>query len=104
MLIVLVYYATFDDKRYRAAAAAYGGKAPPEARLLPAVVGSVLFPAGMFVFALTNRPEIHWIVSTLASIVFSIGHGLIALGLINFMIDSYVIYAASVCEYFFLRP
>ena len=43
-----------------------GGKAPPEARLIWATIGSLLFFAGMFVFAWTGRPDIHWTIPVIA--------------------------------------
>ena len=70
--------------------------APPEARLPPAIVGSIAMPIGLFWFAWTNGPEIHWIVSIIASAPFGFGMILIFLGLTQYLIDAYTIYAASV--------
>ena len=70
--------------------------APPEARLPPALVGSVLLPLGLFWFAWTNFPSIHWIVSIIAGIPFGAGMLLVFLSIMNYLIDSYTIYAASV--------
>ncbi|KAF4124227.1 Major Facilitator Superfamily [Geosmithia morbida] len=85
-----------NNKRYARVAAAAGGAAPPEARLPPAIVGSFLIPVGMFWFAWTNGPDIHWAVSIVGSAVFGGGIVLVFLSLMTYMIDSYVIYAASV--------
>ncbi|OLN83068.1 putative MFS-type transporter [Colletotrichum chlorophyti] len=76
--------------------AAHNGFAPPEARLPPSMVGACLLPIGLFWFAWTNGPEIHWIVSIIASGFFAAGLVLVFLSLLNYLIDSYVIYAASV--------
>jgi len=38
-----------------------GNKPVPEARLPPMMVGSVVFVAGLFLFAWTSNPSIHWI-------------------------------------------
>ncbi|KAH6610383.1 MFS multidrug transporter [Trichoderma cornu-damae] len=86
----------FDNARYtRAAARSPDGVAPPEARLPPAILGSVLIPIGLFWFAWTNGPSVHWIVSIIGSIFFAAGIILVFLSLINYLVDSYVIFAAS---------
>lgn len=85
-----------DNKRYARVAAAHGGMAPPEARLPAAMVGSVLIPVGMFWFAWTNGPDVHWAVPIIGSGVFGAGIVLIFLSLMTYLVDSYVIFAASV--------
>ncbi|CAH0049297.1 unnamed protein product [Clonostachys solani] len=85
-----------DNKRYVRIAIAHGGAAPPEARLPPAILGSILIPVGMFWFAWTNGPEIHWAVSIVGSGVFGTGIVLVFLSLMTYLVDSYVIFAASV--------
>ncbi|KAL7626017.1 MFS siderochrome iron transporter 1 [Parahypoxylon ruwenzoriense] len=91
-----VFYSMYDNARYGKVAAASGGHAAPEARLPPALIGSVLLPVGLFWFAWTNGPNIHWIVPIIASGFFAAGLVLVFLSLMNYLIDSYVIYAASV--------
>ncbi|XXH04415.1 hypothetical protein Hte_010829 [Hypoxylon texense] len=91
-----VFYSIYDNSRYAKVSAAHGGHAPPEARLPPALIGSVLLPIGLFWFAWTNGPNIHWIVCIIASAFFAAGLVLVFLSLMNYLIDSYVIYAASV--------
>ncbi|KAI1465058.1 MFS general substrate transporter [Daldinia caldariorum] len=95
-MIVAVSYSVWDNTRYAKTMAAHGGNAPAEARLPPALVGSVLLPVGLFWFAWTCGPNVHWIVSIIASGFFATGLVLVFLSLMNYMIDSYVIYAASV--------
>ncbi|KAI8720785.1 MFS domain-containing protein [Fusarium sp. LHS14.1] len=85
-----------DQKRYMRVAAANGGLAPPEARLPPTLVGSILIPVGLFWFAWSNGSDVHWIVCIMGSAVFSAGLVLVFLSLMNYLIDSYVIFAASV--------
>ncbi|KAF4963956.1 hypothetical protein FSARC_8091 [Fusarium sarcochroum] len=85
-----------DQKRYMRAAEAAGGHAPPEARLPPTLVGSILIPAGLFWFAWTNGNDIHWVVCIIGSTIFSTGLVLVFLSLMNYLVDSYVIFAASV--------
>ncbi|KAI2636308.1 polyamine transporter 1 [Hypomontagnella submonticulosa] len=95
-MVVAVTYSVWDNKRYANTLKAHNGAAPAEARLPPAMVGSILLPVGLFWFAWTCGPEIHWIVSIIASGFFAAGLVLVFLSLMNYMIDSYVIYAASV--------
>ncbi|KAL2786673.1 major facilitator superfamily domain-containing protein [Aspergillus keveii] len=71
---------------------------PPDAetRLPPAILGGIALPIGMFVFAWTNAPSIHWSVSIILSAPFGFGCVLVILPIMNYLIDSYTIYAASV--------
>lgn len=70
--------------------------ATAESRLPPAIVGAIALPVGMFAFAWTNYPSIHWSVSIILSAPFGLGCVLVILPIINYLIDSYTIYAASV--------
>jgi hypothetical protein len=45
----------------------------PEYRLPPAIAGAVLVPIGMFIFAWTSFPWIHWIVPIIGSAIFGAG-------------------------------
>ncbi|EGX92050.1 MFS multidrug transporter, putative [Cordyceps militaris CM01] len=72
------------------------GVAPPEARLPMAIVGSIALPIGLFWFAWTNGSDIHWIVSIMAGAPFGFGMILVFLGSMNYLIDAYTLYAASV--------
>jgi hypothetical protein len=45
----------------------------PEFRLIPAMMGAILVPVGMFWFAFTGYSSIHWIVPILAGIPFGWG-------------------------------
>jgi multidrug resistance protein len=75
---------------------AHGGHAPPETRLVQCMPGAVLISISQFWFAWTNYPSIHWIVSIIGTAPFGIGVILIYLGIMNYLIDSYTIYSASV--------
>ncbi|KAG5981755.1 hypothetical protein E4U55_002584 [Claviceps digitariae] len=86
----------WDNSRYARLAAKHGGVAPPECRLPPALLGAVLLPVGLFWFAWTNGTNVHWAVPIVGSGVFASGLVLVFLSLTNYLIDSYVIYAASV--------
>ena len=99
-MIVAVLVTFPDNARYRRAEDAAKAKglrgAPPEARLPPAMVGCVFIPVGMFWFAWTNSPDIHWVVSIIGSAPFGFGMVLVFLSVFNYLIDAYTIYAASV--------
>jgi hypothetical protein len=96
-MLAAVGYSVWDNKRYnKTIEASENGIAPPEARLPPALVGSIAMPIGLFWFAWTNSPSIHWIVSIMAGAPFGFGMVLVFLSIMNYLIDSYLIYAASV--------
>ncbi|KAB8338767.1 hypothetical protein FH972_021712 [Carpinus fangiana] len=95
-MLIGVAYALFDNKRYVKAVKDNDGFAPPEARLPPGMVGGLAIPIGLFWFAWTNSPSIHWIVSILAGVPFGFGMVLVFLAIMNYLIDAYVIFAASV--------
>lgn len=83
-----VAYSAYDNTRYGKISAANGGHAPPEARLPPALIGSVLLPIGLFWFAWTNGSNIHWIVPIIGTAFFAAGLVLVFLSLMNYLIDS----------------
>jgi hypothetical protein len=86
----------FDNKRYIRVEREHNGFAPPEARLPPTIVGSIALPIGLFWFAWTNSPSIHWLASIAAGVPFGFGMVLVFLSLMNYLIDAYTIFAASV--------
>lgn len=93
-IIIGLVYAILDNSRYMKLFLAK--KATPESRLPPAIVGAVALPIGMFAFAWTNYPSIHWSVAIVLSAPFGFGCVLVILPIVNYLIDSYTIYAASV--------
>lgn len=95
-MMIAVVYSIFDNKRYKHVQDKNQGNAPPEARLPPSMLGSAFLPIGLFWFAWTNSPSIHWSVSIIGTAPFGFGMVLVFLSIMNYLIDSYVIYAASV--------
>lgn len=67
------------------------GMAPPESRLPPSIIGSFAIPVGLFVFAFTNDPSIHWVVSIIATVPFGFGMVLTFLSIMNYLVDSYLV-------------
>ena len=60
------------------------------------MLGSAFIPIGLFIFAWTNYPSIHWIVCIIFTAPFGFGMVLVFLSIMNYLIDAYTIYAASV--------
>lgn len=81
--------------KYRYKPRLEAGKITPEERLVPMFVGGLLLPIGLFWFAWTSSPHISpWpqiisIAPVGAGILIVFGQGL------NYLIDCYIIYAAS---------
>jgi MFS family permease len=90
-MLVGLAYVCYDNVRYNK----LGDTPPPEARLPPAIVGALALPIGMFAFAWTISPSIHWSVSIILSSIFAFGMVLVFVAILNYMIDAYTIYAAS---------
>jgi multidrug resistance protein len=95
-MVFAVMLAPLSNKAYNRTAAGHGGVAPPEARLPGAIVGAVVLPIGLFWFAWTNSPEIHWISPIMAGAPFGFGMIVIFLAVTTYLIDAYTIFAASV--------
>ncbi|KAK6335714.1 hypothetical protein TWF730_003092 [Orbilia blumenaviensis] len=96
-MLLAVVYSIPENKRYnRIAEEKYDGFAPPEQRLPPALVGCVCIPIGLFWFAWSNSPDVHWFASVAAGAPFGFGMVMIFLSVFNYLIDSYTVFAASV--------
>jgi multidrug resistance protein len=95
-MMIAVGLNMYDNKRYVRIHHKHNGFAPPEARLPPTMWGGIAIPIGLFWFAWTNSPTIPWIVSVLATAPFGFGMVFVFLGIMNYLIDAYTIYAASV--------
>lgn len=95
-MMVAVGLNMYDNKRYVRIHHKHNGFAPPEARLPPTMFGGIAIPIGLFWFAWTNSSSIPWIVCVLATAPFGFGMVFVFLGIMNYLIDAYTIYAASV--------
>lgn len=95
-MLLAVAYSIWDNKRYSRISDEYKGFAPPESRFPIVMIGSVAVPIGLFWFAWTNYPSIHYLVSIAAGVPFGFGMVLVFLGIMNYLIDAYTIFAASV--------
>lgn len=71
------------------------GGPKPEARLPHLVFLSWLIPVGLFWFAWTCNPSVHWASCIVSGIPFGIGFVTLFLGITSYLIDCYGKYAAS---------
>ncbi|KAF2856344.1 MFS multidrug transporter-like protein [Plenodomus tracheiphilus IPT5] len=97
VILAIMYVVLYDNKMYMKKVVASGkGYTTPEARLPMCIVGGIALPVGLFWFAWTNSPSLPWAASVVASIPFGFGMVLTFLSIMNYLIDSYTIFAASV--------
>ncbi|KUJ07884.1 MFS general substrate transporter [Mollisia scopiformis] len=66
-----------------------------EHRLVPGIIGSFMLPIGLFIFAWTARPNIHWIVPLIGVVIFVVGMFFILQSIFVYVPLSYPKYAAS---------
>lgn len=71
------------------------GRLQPEERLIPMMVGAVLFPAGLFWFAWTSDPHISWVPQVLSGILIGAGVMSIFLQGLNYIIDCFLMNSNS---------
>ncbi|KAF9248419.1 hypothetical protein DTO027I6_8550 [Penicillium roqueforti] len=95
-MLAAVAYSIPENKRYAKLLEKNGGYVPPEARLPPCMLASIALPLGLFWFAWTNSPSVHWLASVAAGVPFGFGMLLVFLSVFNYLIDAYTIFAASV--------
>ena len=85
----------FNQRYYIHCMAANEGRAVPEARLPPMMAGSVLMAAGMFVFAWTAGPGVHWFPSQVGCFLIGVGFFTIFQAALNYLVDTFQRYGAS---------
>ncbi|PYH44289.1 MFS transporter [Aspergillus saccharolyticus JOP 1030-1] len=97
-MVLGVAYTFPDNMTYarRCREAPAGTRLAPEVRLPPSIIGGIALPIGLFWFAWTNYPSIHWMASVAAGAPFGFGLVLVFLSVFNYLIDAYTIFAASV--------
>lgn len=84
-----------NQPRYFRAVDRNKGRAVPEARMVPMVVGGWLFVIGLFWFGWTANPKFHWAISAVAIAFIGAGFNVIFQQCINVLIDCYGLYGAS---------
>ncbi|KAL2062206.1 hypothetical protein VTL71DRAFT_6472 [Oculimacula yallundae] len=71
------------------------GFGPPEERLIPGLIATFFVPAGLFLFAWTSTPSIHWIAPTIGVFLVMIGCYTIMQAIFLYLPFTYPQYAAS---------
>ncbi|KIJ62211.1 hypothetical protein HYDPIDRAFT_94919, partial [Hydnomerulius pinastri MD-312] len=101
LLGVLVYFQYLKpqyEAHQRAIYIQSGGKREIEAegRLPGVILASVFTPVGMFWFAFSAHPDVHWFLPVLSGVPVGMGMTLLQLSLLNYYIDLYPTRSASV--------
>jgi DHA1 family multidrug resistance protein-like MFS transporter len=85
-----------DNPRYVKKLEANNNIPVPEWRLPISMVGGVVFAAGLFWFGWTGYTgQVHWIVPVLSGLLTGFGIFSIFLSLLNYIVDAYLMFAAS---------
>lgn len=71
------------------------GKPKSEYRLYPMMIGAFTLPTGLFIFAFTCYPQVHWIGPIIGSAVFGAGVAFLFQGVFSYTGDAYRKYSAS---------
>lgn len=89
---IVIYFEPRYDKKLKA-----NNNIPvPEERLPPMMLGAILFPIGLFWFAWTgNYPSVNWAAPAVSGILTGAGIVTIFLQALNYLIDAYLMVAAS---------
>jgi hypothetical protein len=88
-IFLLIDRQIWQVKRRRASVVANAGPLPPEERLYGAMVGSVFLPVGLFWFAWSARPSVHFMVPIVALAFFGAGNLLVFDSAVLYLIDCY---------------
>ena len=84
-----------SQTRFKRKMLANGNKPIPKERLLPMILGAFLLPIGLFWFAWTSSPTVHWMAQVLAGIPIGVAVELILLQGMSYIIDVYLMFANS---------
>jgi len=84
-----------NQPRYARISDAANGRPVPEARLAPMAFGGIIFAIGLFWFGWTASASISWVAPVIATTFIGAGFNIIFQQCINFLVDTYGLYAAS---------
>ncbi|DAA77192.1 TPA_exp: putative MFS multidrug transporter [Trichophyton benhamiae CBS 112371] len=89
------FFAPLINKHYLTLVTKHNGKPPAETRLIPMMLSCWFIPIGIFIFAWTSYPHLHWIGPAIGG--FPVGFGFIFLynSCNNYLVDTYQHQAAS---------
>ncbi|KAL4896065.1 major facilitator superfamily domain-containing protein [Aspergillus ambiguus] len=97
ILLSIVYvFPTYFAYKKRTLQLPPRSRLPPEARLPDSFLPSICLPVSLFWFAWTNDPSVHWMAPIAAGVPFGFGMIMVFLPVLNYLVDAYTIYAASV--------
>lgn len=68
---------------------------PPETQMRVMTVGAIILPIGLFGFAWTATPSVHWIVCIIFSVIFGLGYTILFASGLTFLLDAYNVLAVS---------
>lgn len=95
-LIACPLYLAWDSYLARAQALSKPWALKEESRRLPlACAAGPFLVLSIFWSGFTAKPHIHWAVPAASGIPFGIGYLLLFMGMINYLVDAYSVYAAS---------
>ncbi|MDI1488095.1 MAG: hypothetical protein OHK93_007369 [Ramalina farinacea] len=95
-MLFSVFFQIWDNHRYAKLVSKMAPNVvPPETRLPGSCVGGISIVVGLFWFAWTASPDIHWMINTAAGIPFGFGIVLVTISSTNYLVDSYTVFAAS---------
>ncbi|KAL1598926.1 hypothetical protein SLS60_008071 [Paraconiothyrium brasiliense] len=95
-IVSAVLYLLWDFILRRAQDAGKPWSRNEEMRRLPlACIAGPFFVISSFWLGWTARPDVHWIVPCLASMLFGMGYLCLFMALLNYLVDAYEIFAAS---------
>lgn len=80
---------------YKRFKAKNGGVGRPEYKLPLMIVTTWMLPAGMLIYGWSVQYHVHWIVPNIGAFIFGTGMMFSFLGVQNYMVDTYSLYAAS---------
>lgn len=95
MAIGVIYCTVYDKLYARRGLDNVDNTSFVERRLQPATVGAIAIPIGLFMFAWTNSPSIHFMASAIGTAFFGLGLVNIFISMSNYLVDTYTIFAAS---------
>ena len=87
--------APLNDRIYRRLTRRNNGAGQPEFRVPIMVPGSVLVPAGLFIYGWTAQYQVHWIVPNIGAAIFSAGTIVGFQCIQTYLVDAYTRWAAS---------
>ena len=103
-LLCAVFLNLINQPRYSRIVDSNKGQSIPEARLMPLVAGGILLVIGLVWFGWTSAPQYNWMLPVVAAGFVGAGSNAITQQCINYLVDTYGLYAASaVSAYTILR-